>query len=42
VGHREERLLSARALIQVAIEHDVHRGVVIALMMTQAATDVEH
>jgi hypothetical protein len=26
----------------LAIEHDVHRGAVVALTMTQAATDVEH
>jgi hypothetical protein len=28
-GHREERLLSAQALIRAAIEHGVHRGVAI-------------
>jgi hypothetical protein len=40
-GHREERLLSARALIRAAIEHGVRQGAAIALMMAQAATDVD-
>jgi hypothetical protein len=40
-GHREERLLSGRALIQVVIERGVRRGVAVALTMAQAATDVE-
>jgi hypothetical protein len=40
-GRREECLLSARAQIRVAIERGVHRGVAIALMMAQAATDME-
>jgi hypothetical protein len=40
-GHREERLHSTQALIRVAIEHGVRRGAAVALMTTQAATDVE-
>jgi hypothetical protein len=40
-GHREERLLSAQALIQAAIKCDVRRGAAVALMMAQVATDVE-
>jgi hypothetical protein len=40
-GRQEERLLGARALIRAAIEHGIHRGVAIALMMAQAAMDVE-
>jgi hypothetical protein len=39
--HREERLLSARALIWAMIERDVHRVVAIALTMAQAVMDVE-
>jgi hypothetical protein len=39
--HREERLLSVRALVRVAIKHSVWRGAAIALTMAQAATDVE-
>jgi hypothetical protein len=41
VGHREENLLSARACIRAAIEHDVCRGVIVALTMAQAATHME-
>jgi hypothetical protein len=41
VGRREERLLSARALIQAAIERGVRRGTAVALTMTQATTDME-
>jgi hypothetical protein len=33
VGRREERLLSARALIRAAIERGVRRGVAVALTM---------
>jgi hypothetical protein len=40
-GHREEHLLSARALIRAAIERGVHRGAAIVLTMAQAATDME-
>jgi hypothetical protein len=40
-GRQEERLLSARALIRVAIECGIRQGVAVALMMAQAATDVE-
>jgi hypothetical protein len=40
-GRWEERLLNARALIRAAIECGVRRGVVVALIMAQAATDVE-
>jgi hypothetical protein len=32
-GHREERLLSVRALIWAAIKRDIYRGAAIALMM---------
>jgi hypothetical protein len=39
--HREERLLSTRALIRAAIERGVRRGAAVALTMAQAATDVE-
>jgi hypothetical protein len=39
--HREESLLSARALIRAAIERGVRRGAAIALTMAQAATDME-
>jgi hypothetical protein len=39
--HREERLLSARALIWAMIKRDVHRVVAVALTMAQAAMDVE-
>jgi hypothetical protein len=41
VGRREERLLSARALIRVAIEHGVRRGAAVVLTMAQVATDME-
>jgi hypothetical protein len=40
-GCREERLLSARALIRAAIERGVYRGAAVALTMAQAATDME-
>jgi hypothetical protein len=40
-GHREEHLLSTRALIRAAIERGVRRGVAVALTMAQAATNVE-
>jgi hypothetical protein len=40
-GRREERLLSARALIQAAIERGVRQGAVVALTMAQAAIDME-
>jgi hypothetical protein len=40
-GHREERLLSVRALIRAAIERGVHRGATVALTMAQAVTNVE-
>jgi hypothetical protein len=40
-GHREERLLSAWALIRAAIERGVRRRAVVALTMAQVATDVE-
>jgi hypothetical protein len=40
-GRREERLLSAWALIRMAIERGIRRGAIIALTMAQAATDVE-
>jgi hypothetical protein len=40
-GHREERLLSARALILAAIEHGICRGAAVALTMAQVATDME-
>jgi hypothetical protein len=40
-GRREERLLSAWALIQAAIERGVRRGAAVALTMTQATTDME-
>jgi hypothetical protein len=33
VGHREEHLLSVRALIRVAIEHGFRRGAAVALTM---------
>jgi hypothetical protein len=39
--YNRERLLSARALIQAAIEHGVRRGAAIALTMAQGAKDVE-
>jgi hypothetical protein len=32
-GHREERPLSTRALIQATIKHDVRRGAVVVLTM---------
>jgi hypothetical protein len=38
---REECLLSARALIRMAIERGVYRGAAIALTMAQVATDME-
>jgi hypothetical protein len=38
---REERLLSAWALIQAAIERGVHQEAAVALTMAQAATNVE-
>jgi hypothetical protein len=41
MGHREECLLSARALIRAVIERGVRRGAAVAPMMAQAATDVE-
>jgi hypothetical protein len=41
VGHREECLLRARALIQAIIKRGICRGTTIALMMAQAATDME-
>jgi hypothetical protein len=41
VGRREERLLSAWALIRAAIERGIHRGAAVALTMAQTATDVE-
>jgi hypothetical protein len=40
-GYREECLLSAQALIRVAIERDVCWGAAIVLTMAQLATDVE-
>jgi hypothetical protein len=40
-GHREEHLLSARALIRAAIEHSVRQGADVVLTMAQVATDVE-
>jgi hypothetical protein len=39
--HREEHLLSTRALIRAAIEHGVCQGAAVALTMAQAATDME-
>jgi hypothetical protein len=41
VGCREERLLSAWALILAAIERVGRRGAAIVLMMAQAATGME-
>jgi hypothetical protein len=41
VGRREERLLSARALIRVAIEHGVRQEAGVALRMAQAVMNVE-
>jgi hypothetical protein len=37
----EERLLGTRALMQAVIECSVHRGVAVALMVAQAAIDME-
>jgi hypothetical protein len=41
VGCQEERLLSARALIQAVIERSVHRGAAVTLTMAQATMDVK-
>jgi hypothetical protein len=41
MGHREEHLLSARALIQAVIECGIRRGAAVTLTMAQVATDVE-
>jgi hypothetical protein len=41
VGYREEHLVSTRALIRAVIKRSVRRGTTIALMMAQAAMDVE-
>jgi hypothetical protein len=40
-GHREEHLLSGRVLIRAVIKCGVCRGAAIALMMAQAATDMD-
>jgi hypothetical protein len=40
-GRREERLVSARALIRATIERGNHRGAAVALTMAQAAMDME-
>lgn len=41
MGHRQERLLSARMCVRQAIESDVRHGAAVALMMAQAATDAK-